>query len=251
MAARRVPDRFGPDELAGTELGAGERAELLATARALEWLAATDDIGPSEAFEDRVMAVIAAEPAPRPVAAAIGAARRGRPAGVLAALRDLWRVAWSGGRPLAVRAPAMVLVLVLLAGSIGLGSLGAAAALGLLDRVTPEPAVSPAPSLGPSAGPTPAPTEWPSVSPASSPEPSEPAEPAEPSGSPEVSQSPEPSDSAEAAETPEPTGGPAGTEAAKTPRPTVRPSPEPTETPGPNETGEPGESPQPSETPEH
>ncbi len=244
MAGRRLPDRFRPDELAGTTLRSGEGAELLAAARELEWLAATDDIGPSEGFEDRVMAAIAAEPTPRPVAAVIGAARRGRPAGVLAALGDLWRVAWSGGRPLAVRAPAVALVLVLLVGSVGLGSLGAAAALGLLDRRTPEPAVSPAPSPGPSTGPTLAPTKAQSPSP-------EPSESAEPSESPEGSESPEPSDSAEAAETPEPASTPGASEAPTTPRPTTHPTQEPTDAPGPGETGGPGDSPRPSETPEH
>jgi hypothetical protein len=250
MAGRRFPDRFGPDELAGAELRAGERAELLSAARELEWLAATEDISPSEAFEDRVMAAIAAEPAPRPVAAVIGAARRRRPASVLAALRDLWRVAWSGGRPLAVRAPAMALVLVLLVGSVGLGSLGAAAALGLLDQRTPEAAVSPAPSPAPSSGPTLGPTEAPSASPSPSPSP-EPSESAEPAESPGASEPPEPSDPDEAAEAPGSTQEPAGTEAARTPRPTDRPDPEPTKTPGPDETEGPGGSPRPSETPEH
>ena len=40
------PDRFRPDELEG-DVSAGEQAQVMATARELEWLAAADDIAPS------------------------------------------------------------------------------------------------------------------------------------------------------------------------------------------------------------
>ncbi len=44
------PDRFRPDELEG-DLAPGEQAEMIATARELEWLAATDDVAPSTGFD--------------------------------------------------------------------------------------------------------------------------------------------------------------------------------------------------------
>ena len=85
----------------------GEQAQVMAAARELESLAAATDIAPGAGFSDRVMAAVAAEPTPRPMKAAASAARRGAVLGVLAAFGDLWRVAWTGGRPLAARAPAM------------------------------------------------------------------------------------------------------------------------------------------------
>ena len=124
------PDRFRPDEL-DDDATAGEQARAMATARELEWLAATDDVAPSAGFADRVMAAVAAEPTPRPVAAAASAARRGAILGVLAAFGDLWRVAWTGGRPMAVRAPAMALVVVVMAATLGAGALGVGALGGL------------------------------------------------------------------------------------------------------------------------
>ena len=222
-------ERFRPDELAGSaDLPPGgerpaDQAGLLATARELEWLAAADDIGPAEGFEDRVMAAIAREPAPRPLAAATRAARRGRPLAILASLGDLWRVAWSGGRPLAVRAPAMAIVVLLLAGAVGLGGLGTAAALGLLGprepaAPTPAPIVTPSPSPLPAATPSPPATASPTASPSRSP-----GSTATPSPSPISS----PGESSEPAETPE----------AESPRPTE--TPEPTRTPRPTETPEP------------
>ena len=252
-------DRFRLDEIAGSAgtAAGGERpaeqAGLLATARELEWLAADNDVGPSEGFEERVMAAIAVEPTPRPLAAAAGAARRGRPAGIFAALGDLWRVAWTGGRPLAVRAPAMALVLLLLAGSVGLGGLGAAAALGMLEPRKPAPVVTPSPAVpAPSPGPTTGPTTSPTPSPSPSPEPSESVEPSEspePSGSPEPSESPEPSGSPE----PSKTDRPAST-SKPTPRPTASPddekTPKPTSTPHPTETPEPTGTPGPTGSPD-
>lgn len=220
------PDRFRPDEL-GEATSVGEQAEAMATARELEWLAATDDIAPSAGFADRVMAAVAAEPSPRPMTAAASAARRGALLGVVAALGDLWRVAWTGGRPLAVRAPAIALVVVLLAGTVGAGALGVGALSGLLDR----PPVSPAPS--PVVIPSPSPSTSPSPSPSPSPTPSaSPAPSASPSSSPEPSESPEATARPQATATAEPT---------RTPRPT--------ETPEPTRTPKPGETPRPTETP--
>ncbi len=231
------PDRFRPGELAGGT-SAGDDARILATARELEWLAAADDVGPSAGFADRVMAAVAAEPTPRPVAAAATAARRGAPLGVLAAFRDAWRVAWTGGRPLAVRAPAMALVVVVMAATLGTGALGVGAVAGLLGAPSqspePTPLVSPSPPLvspSPSPSPSPAPTGTPG--PADTPEPSPTLEPG---SSPETT--------AEPARTPRPTATPRATE---TSGPTD--TPEPQETPHETETPKPGETPRPSETP--
>lgn len=238
-------NRFRPDELAGSA-GApdgGERpadaAGLLATARELEWLAASDEVGPSGGFEDRVMAAIALEPAPRPLAAAAVAARRGRPAAILAALGDVWRVAWSGGRPLAVRAPAMAVVALMFVGAVGLGGLGAAAAFGLLGpQDAPTPTPGPVFSPSPSVIPTPGPSSSPAIAPSASPEPT-----ASPSPSPTAS----PSESPAQAETPEPaeTERPDGLVPEPTipAKPTASPdssgTPEPTRTPRPTESPEP------------
>jgi len=234
MAGMQPPGRFRPGELEAADLGPSAEAELLGTARQLEWLAATEDIGPSPDFADRVMAAVSREPAPRPVAAALGAARRRSPLAALAALGDLWRVAFTGGRPFAVRFPAMALVALFVLGSVGAGALGAGALAGLLGP-TPAatPALSPSP-LVPSSPPEPTPSPSPSVSPAES-------ESAEPSGVPGSSESPEPSDALE------PTGAPAQTQGATegniahptgTQRPTLSPtySPEATEKPRPGET---------------
>ncbi len=219
------PDRFRPDEV-GDAATAGEQAEAMGTARELEWLAAADDVAPSAGFADRVMAAVAAEPTPRPVTAAATAARQGAVLGVLGALGDLWRVAWTGGRPLAARAPAIALVLLLVVGTVGVGAVGVGALGQLLDR----PAESPSPTQVASPSPPPA---SPSVSPLPS---------ASPSPSPDASPSPSPS--AEPEESPEPGESPDATSQAG---PTARPRP--TDTPRPTRTPRPTETPEPSETP--
>ena len=236
MAGMQPSGRFRPGELEAADLGPSAEAELLGTARQLEWLAATEDIGPSPDFADRVMAAVSREPAPRPVAAALGAARRRSPLAALAALGDLWRVAFTGGRPFAVRFPAMALVALFVLGSVGAGALGAGALAGLLGPTpTATPALSPSP-LVPSSPPEPTPSPSPSVSPAES-------ESAEPSGVPGSSESPEPSDALE------PTGAPAQTQGATEgniahPTGTQRPTLWPTYTPEATETPRPGETPQ-------
>jgi len=249
MSGAQRPGRFRPGELDAADLGPGAEAELLRTARELEWLAASDDVGPGPDFADRVMAAVSREPAPRPLAAALGAARRRSPLAALAALGDLWRVAFTGGRPFAVRLPAMALVALLLVGSVGAGALGAGALAGLLGR-TPDstPALSPSP-LVPSSPPEPAASPSPSPSPAES-------ESAQPSGVPESSESPEPSDSFEPTDTLEPTGAsveaPTATEDRTAgPTGTLRSTASPAQTPEAAETPTPGGTPQPpSETPQ-
>jgi hypothetical protein len=241
-ASRR--GRFLPGEIDVDAEGTNVEPELLATARQLEWLAQTEDVGPAPGFTDRVMAAVSQEPAPRPVFAAFGAARRRSPRAAFVALGDLWRVAFTGGRPFAARWPAMALVVLLVGGSVGVGAVGAGALSALLGSApTATPALSSQP-LGPSA-----PAE-PSASP--SPSPTE-AESPEPSGQPEASESPEPADTAE------PTGDPASSPAmpdggvagpTSTPGETAHPTStlSPGETPNPGETRSPGETPNPGET---
>lgn len=240
MTGAQQPGRFRPGELDAPDLGPGAEAELLGTARELEWLAASEDVGPGPGFADRVMAAVSREPAPQPLAAALGAARRRSPFAALSALGDLWRVAFTGGRPFAVRLPAMALVALLVVGSVGAGALGAGGLAGLLGR-TPgaTPALSPSPlvsSSPPELAASPSAPASPSVSPAAS-------ESAEPSGVPDPSESPEPSDTLEPigaqVERPATTGDhiarPTGT-----PLSTLRP----TQTPDATETSRPSEMPQ-------
>ncbi|MFL5777928.1 MAG: hypothetical protein ACJ761_03195 [Chloroflexota bacterium] len=94
---------------------------------------------------DRVMAAIETEPQSAPVIALASAARDGRSDRVLSALVDLWRVAFSGGRPAWVRAQAVVAVLVatMLVGS--LGGIAVAGASGLLHRAGPPDVPGPVP----------------------------------------------------------------------------------------------------------
>ena len=60
--------RFDPSELSGggePEPSTAELADALAVARDLESLSAEPGVRPTAGFEDRVMAAIATEPAPR------------------------------------------------------------------------------------------------------------------------------------------------------------------------------------------
>ena len=73
------------------------------------------------------MAAVAAEPVPAPVIAAGSALRHGAALGFLASIRDSFRVAFGRGFPVAARAQALALVLVVtgvVAGS-GLATAGA------------------------------------------------------------------------------------------------------------------------------
>ena len=181
--------RFDPSELdAGVPGGTGDAdaAELLAIARDLEAFARAETVGLSVDFEDRVMVAIAAEPPPRAVSA-------GGVMGLIALVRDSWRLTWSGDRPLAVRAQALAFVLL---AAVALGSLGSLAAVGvgaLLVPDAPPPSVLPAPSPMPS--PSAPPSQTPSISPS-------------PSGTPSAS----PTETAERTETAEPTETPESTD---------------------------------------
>ena len=227
------PQRFGPDELSGV---AGLRPDELAAetrlARDLEAIAARDGIGAPADFTDRVMGAIAAEPVPAPAIAAGHALRHGALATFLVSVRDAFRVTASGGFPVAVRAQAFALVL-LVAGVTAGSGYAAAGALGLLgDRPSPSPSVE-APSGPPQ---TPEPTDTPQATfeaPSPSPSPS-----AEPSGSPEATETAEPEDTDEPQETPEP---------ARTPKATDDSS---GSGGGDDKTDEPDETDDPDETPE-
>jgi len=168
--------RFDPAELDddGRRPADAEAAGLLATARDLEAFARSETSMPTTDFEDRVMAAIANEPPPRAVAL------RGGLGGLLLAVRDAWRITWSGGRPLAVRAQAFALVLV---AAVAVGSVGSLATVGVARLLSPD--ASPPPSIAPVPSPSVQPSVVPSPSTAPSPSPS-------PSVTPSVSPSPSP-----------------------------------------------------------
>jgi hypothetical protein len=206
---------FHPSELSGAdgdEPTSAELGEVLATARAIETQLAAADVHPSTGFPDRVMAAVALEPKPQPAVAAGLALRRGRVGALFAALADSWRVAFSGGRPLAVRAQAAAFVLVAI---LAAGSLGGIGLVGALDVLAPNRSPSPPPSqLAPV---TPSPRLGPT-------ETSQPTHTTEPTETPDASETPEPSETKE----PTRTARPGKTE-------------HPSETPEPTETGDPGE----------
>jgi hypothetical protein len=209
--------RFDPAELlvpGEPQASVADQAAALAAARELESLAAGDLIRPTDGFEDRVMAAVATEPAPRLMVRPGSAVRGGRPAAILLSIRDAWRIATTGGRPAAVRAQALafVLLIVVAAGALTGGMVMTVG--GLFDRsAAPEPSVAPTPIS------TLAPT--PSASPL-------------PSASPDASETPVPTMTASPAPTAEPTQT---TKPGETARPTR--TPRPTETPEPGETPEP------------
>jgi hypothetical protein len=227
--------RFNPDELIGgadqppTE---AELADAFAAARVLEGYASTDHVSPTEGFEDRVMAAIATEPAPRVVVRPASGVRGGRAAAFVAAVRDAWAIATRGGRPVAVRAQALGFLLVV---GLVVGSLGTVTAVGvgswLGNQPTPQPSVQPVVSVSPSPSPSTGPTVSPS--PSTSPGPS--------IETPAATETLEPTETPEASETPDDHGGGGEESASETPDPTD--SSEPDDTPKPGETLKPGETP--------
>ena len=122
-----------------------EQADLLIAARELESAAsATQAIRPTEGFEDRVMAAIPLEPAPRVVIRPGSAVRGGRPAAFLLAIRDAWGIATTGGRPWAIRGQALAFLLLVV---VAAGSLTTAAGVGVVALLRTNQ--SPAPSVQP------------------------------------------------------------------------------------------------------
>jgi hypothetical protein len=229
--------RFDPSELrtsgrpGDTQPSDAELAEALGVARELEALSAADGIRPTEGFEDRVMAAIATEPAPRLVVLPPTAVRGGRAGAFLVAIRDAWGVATSGGRPMAVRAQALAFVLLVVLAAGALTTATAVTVGGFLQgRDDPSPSVEPAPSVAPTTAPaTPIPTPTPTTT-----------QSAEPSGAPEATETAEPTETNEADETEKP---------GETPRPTR--TPRPTETPELDETPDPDDTPDPEGTDDH
>ena len=219
--------RFDPAELVddGRGVSDAEAAGLLATARDLESFARSEQVTPRSGFEDRVMGAIATEPPPRVVAVGGGIA------GIVAAIRDAWRITWSGGRPIAVRAQAFALVLMV---AVSIGSLGSLATVGVLQLLSPDASPTPTPTIEPVPSPSPRPSASPTESVAPSPSPT--ASPTS-SSSPDAietsgagatarptddNETPEPSETPEPRETPEATddsSGPGSGSANETPEP--------------------------------
>jgi hypothetical protein len=217
--------RFRVEEVAPSDLDAAEQAALAGVAQELERVAA-GDVTPTPDFADRVMTAVSAEPDPMPTAAAGRAVRLGRPAAVVAAIGDAWRVVLDARRPLALRARAGALVLVAAIGGVSVAGVAVAGAASLLvPPVTPEVVASPSAAAPTSPSPSRIVSPSPTATDEASPGPSE-----EPSESPEASGSPEPS--------PKPTA----TRQPSTPAPTrtAQPtsSPEDSHGPGPSQTPE-------------
>jgi hypothetical protein len=228
------PRRFNPSELVGgtdEPPSEAELADAYAAARVLEAHAMADRIGPTEGFEDRVMAAIATEPAPRVVLRPGPGVRGGRPAAFLSALRDSWAIATGRGRPMVVRAQALGFLLVVVVAAGSLGTVAAVGVGGLLQpQSTPVPSVAPlstsSPAADASASPLPSPSPSPSI---------------EPSPSPSATETLEPGETPKATETPEGTDDHGGASATETPQATDTAEPE--DTPKPGETLKPGETP--------
>jgi hypothetical protein len=209
-----------PDELGipGPGDDFSELTGALAAARLLEGGLSADGVQPSPDFAARVMAAVAAEPAPR----------RGVLAGLIGAFRSAWRSALAANQPPLLRARAIAVVLVAI---LALGSLGGAATLAAasaLDLLGPHPSPSPLVS--------PVPTPGASPSPSTSPRPGVTPEPTE-LVTPEASETPEPGKTPEASDDHGGGGGGhvGGGGGGSTPRPTETPrstqTPKPTETP--------------------
>ena len=172
-------------------------------ARELESMTMTSAIQPSEGFADRVMLAIADEPLPQPVRAFGLALLGGHLRSAAAALGDAWRTVSSGLAPVAVRAQALALVLVVLVGSLTVAGGAAVGALGLLGPTTPIPSPSgPPPSVRqPSPSPSPDPSLLPSPEDGAGPSP-------EASPSDDPSETPEATETSDSHETPDSTDGP-------------------------------------------
>ncbi len=234
--------RFDPSEVrsdAGPGPSDAELAEALVAARELETMSARDVASPTTGFEDRVMAAIAAEPAPRLLVRPAGTVRGGVVGAFLLSVRDAWRIAMGGGRPPVVRARAMAFVLLVI---LATGSLSAFAAVGASSLLTTRPSLAP---TVPTRTQVPAvlPTERlpdllrPNPTPSPSPTDGETTEPTE-----------GPDDHATASPTTE-VGSGRETPPPKIAKPTR--TPRPTETAEPEETDEPDETDEPEETDDH
>ena len=212
-------------------------AERMRSAAAeLERFARATDVGPRAGRAASIMAALAVEPTPAPLTALTAATRHGHLGAMLAAMRDAWRVTWSGGRPVAIRLSAAMAVLVLVVTTASVGGLAAVGAWTALQPTQTAPAPPPsndqAPVVVPPVQPSPSPVA-PSVTAAPT-----------PSGSPPPTASPRSSPSA----TPMPTARPT---MKPTARPTTRPTLKPTHHPDPTSMPVPTHHPEPSHDPGH
>ena len=98
------------------EVGPADAEQIRGAAAELERFAQATDIAPRAGLGAQIMAALAAEPTPAPLTALSYATRRRRLAAMLAALRDTWRVAWTGGRPVAIRLSAAMVVVLFMSG---------------------------------------------------------------------------------------------------------------------------------------
>ena len=128
------------------------RSPSLASSRSLT---AEPGIRPTAGFEDRVMAAIATEPAPRLVIRPGSAVRGGRAGALLLAIRDSWGIATTGGRPMAMRAQALAFVFLAVVAVGALTGVGAMTVGSLLGRgPVPSPTIAPGPTIEPTASPS-------------------------------------------------------------------------------------------------
>jgi len=249
------PGPFTPAELDGVDgIAPDELAADRRVARELEGVADRGTVRPSADFSERVMAAIAAEPAPAPVRAAGAAVRRGSLGALLVSFRDAWRVSFGTGFPMAARAQALALVLVV-SGALATSGVVTAGALGAFTNRGTGPAptqATDAPVITSQPTPTQVPTPTDEASPPTGPT-SGSMEPAE-TGSPEATETPtaEPAGTEAPGGTPEATSGDGGSTETHAP-PTTRPthSPWPTDGPTATPTGDPEDnhSPRPSGSP--
>jgi hypothetical protein len=227
---KRPFDRSELQSPADPEATTAEIALAAGIARTLETMTTDGGIRPTDDFEDRVMAAIALEPAPRLVVRSGRAGRGGRLAVFLLAVRESWAVAGSRGHPLAVRGQALGFVLLVVLAAGALTGLTAVAVGGLVGRDTvPTPSIDVAPSIMPSPTPSPTPTVVPSPTPTpNSPESTEPGDTSEPNESGESEATAVPAKSRQPVKTAKPAGTPRPT---RTARPTETPddSPEPSD----------------------
>lgn len=151
------------------------------TAAELEQYVRATEVEPDPEVRSRILAALADEPVPAPLAAMATAAHEHRGRAVLAGLRDVWRVAWSGGRPVGIRLSAALAVVLLVAGVGSASGLAAAGAWSVLHPSAQAPIPSPSlpppsghPTATPSASSSPAtsPSEMPSAMPTGMPRPS-------------------------------------------------------------------------------
>lgn len=243
-----TPGPFRPQEFGGegSDVNGREIADAVRAAKALEEAMPADVGRPITPFTDRVMAAVAAEPAPR-VAGFLGGLRA---APGLASFVGSVRAAWSTigtaeGRPLGVRAAALAYVLAVMLAVVsvtGAGALGTAGALGLLsgDRSPTPSLVSPSPLQSPEPSVVPEPSESPLSS-----DSAEPSESAGPSGSGEpATESTKP-----AAGSPTGSAAPAGTDDhGSSPQPSSSPRPSASDDSGGSASS--SQTPRPSDTPE-